>query len=59
MLLKMREHGTTAKNTKRKKMVISGLWTSMCFAYTVLHALKDGYEVYWLMDVTGDSTRDA
>jgi nicotinamidase-related amidase len=40
-------------------MVISGLWTSMCFAYTVLHALKDGYEVYWLMDVTGDSTRDA
>ena len=48
-----------AKNTKRKKMVISGLWTSMCFAYTALHALKEGYEVYGLMDAAGDSTHDA
>ena len=55
----MREHGIAAKNTKRKKMVISGLWTSMCFAYTALHALKEGYEVYGLMDAAGDSTHDA
>jgi len=44
------------KKTGRKKMVISGLWTSMCFAYTALHGLKDGYEVYGLMDAAGDST---
>jgi nicotinamidase-related amidase len=47
------------KKTRRKKLVISGLWTSMCFAYTALHALKGGYEVYGLMDAAGDSTRDA
>jgi len=47
------------KKTGRKKMVVSGLWTSMCFAYTALHGLKEGYEVYGLMDAAGDSTPDA
>jgi nicotinamidase-related amidase len=47
------------KKTGRKKMVISGLWTSMCFAYTALHALKEDYEVYGLMDAAGDSTPEA
>jgi nicotinamidase-related amidase len=47
------------KKMGRKKMVISGLWTSMCFAYTALHGLKEGYEVYGLIDAAGDSTPDA
>lgn len=47
------------KKTGRKKMVIAGLWTSMCFCYTALHAIREGYEVYGLMDAAGDSTRDA
>lgn len=47
------------KSTGRKKLVISGLWTSMCFAYTALHGIKEGYEVYGLMDAAGDSTKDA
>jgi nicotinamidase-related amidase len=47
------------KKTGRKKLVISGLWTSMCFAYTALHALKEGYEVHGLIDAAGDSTVDA
>ena len=47
------------KKTGRKKMVVSGLWTSMCFAYTALHGLKEGIEVYGLMDAAGDSTSDA
>lgn len=45
--------------TGRKKLVISGLWTSMCFAYTALHALREGLEVYGLIDAAGDSTPDA
>ncbi|MEN6611069.1 MAG: isochorismatase family protein [Methanoregulaceae archaeon] len=45
-----------AKMAGKKKMVIAGLWTSMCFAYTALHALREGYEVYGLMDAGGDST---
>jgi len=47
------------RKTGRKKLVVSGLWTSMCFAYTAIHALKEGYEVYGLMDAAGDSTLDA
>jgi nicotinamidase-related amidase len=41
------------KKTGRKKLIVSGLWTSMCFAYTALHALREGYEVYGLMDAAG------
>jgi nicotinamidase-related amidase len=47
------------KKTGRRKLVVSGLWTSMCFTYTALHALREGYEVYGLMDAAGDSTQDA
>jgi nicotinamidase-related amidase len=47
------------KKIGRKKLVISGLWTSMCFAYTALHALNEEYEVYGLIDAAGDSTLDA
>ena len=47
------------RRTGRKKMVVSGLWTSMCFAYTALHGLKEGLDVYGLVDAAGDSTPDA
>lgn len=47
------------KKTGRPKMVVSGLWTSMCFAYTALHGIKAGLTVYGLMDAAGDSTPDA
>jgi len=47
------------KSTGRKKLVISGLWTSMCFAYSALHAVKEGLDVYGLIDAAGDSTPDA
>jgi len=47
------------KKTKRTKVVLSGLWTSMCFAFSAIHGLKEGYEIYGLMDAAGDSTLDA
>ncbi|WP_231551506.1 isochorismatase family protein [Methanobacterium sp. SMA-27] len=47
------------KETNRNKIVVSGLWTSMCFTYTALHAIKEGYDVYGLIDAGGDSTEDA
>jgi nicotinamidase-related amidase len=43
----------------RKKLVLSGLWTSMCFAFTALHGLREGLDVYGLMDAAGDATLDA
>ena len=45
--------------TGRRKLVISGLWTSMCCAYSAIHAIREGLEVYGLMDAAGDSTPDA
>ena len=42
--------------TGRKKILITGLWTSGCPTYTTLDALKDGYEVYILTDLMGDAT---
>lgn len=45
--------------TGHKKLVVSGLWTSMCFAFTALHALREGMDVYGLMDAAGDATCDA
>ena len=45
--------------TGRNRLVISGLWTSMCFAYSALHALREGLVVYGLIDAAGDSTADA
>lgn len=47
------------KAAGRKKLVVSGLWTSMCFAFTALHGLREGMDVYGLVDAAGDSTRDA
>jgi nicotinamidase-related amidase len=47
------------KASKRNKLVVSGLWTSMCFSYTALHALSEGFEVYGLIDAGGDASLDA
>ena len=47
------------RKVSRPKLIISGLWTSICFAYSALHALREGLEVYGLIDAAGDSTPDA
>ncbi|PHR33240.1 MAG: hydrolase [Fluviicola sp.] len=47
------------KATGRKKLIITGLWTSGCPTYTALDAMLDGYQVYILTDVMGDATTDA
>lgn len=49
----------TFLQTGRHKVVMAGLWTSMCFAFTAIQALRQGYEVYGLMDAAGDSTPEA
>ena len=47
------------KKSGRKKVLVTGLWTSGCPTYTALDALHDGYEVYILTDLMGDVTTDA
>lgn len=43
----------------KKKVVFAGLWTSVCIAGPVLSALADGYEVYFITDASGDTSKEA
>jgi nicotinamidase-related amidase len=44
------------KRTGRRQLVVSGLWTSMCFSFTALHALREGFEVFGVMDAAGSES---
>jgi nicotinamidase-related amidase len=38
----------------RTRLVISGLWTTVCVAFPALSALESGYQVYVVTDACGD-----
>lgn len=42
--------------TGRKKLIMAGLVTEVCLAQSVLAALKDGFDVYFLSDCSGGIT---
>jgi nicotinamidase-related amidase len=37
----------------RRKLIIAGLWTEVCVAFPTLDALREGYEVYVVVDAIG------
>ena len=43
----------------RDRLVIAGLWTSVCCNGPVLSALEQGFEVYVVTDACGDCTAEA
>lgn len=43
----------------KKKLVIAGLWTSVCIVGPVLSAIQDGYDVYVITDACGDVSEEA
>jgi nicotinamidase-related amidase len=47
------------KKTGRKKIVFAALWTEICLAFPVIHALGDGYEVYFVTDASGGVSQEA
>ena len=42
--------------TGRKKLVMAALWTEACLAFPTLDALKEGYEVYAVVDAVGGTS---
>ncbi|MFI6288006.1 isochorismatase family protein [Streptomyces sp. NPDC051018] len=44
--------------TGRRRLVMAGLSTEVCLAQTVLSALKDGYEVYFVSDCSAGVSRE-
>jgi len=47
------------KRTGRKKVVMAALWTEICLAFPVIHALGEGYEVYFVTDASGGVSVEA
>jgi nicotinamidase-related amidase len=45
--------------TGRTKLIMAGLVTEVCLAQSVLAALKDGFEVYFVSDCSGGLTVEA
>jgi nicotinamidase-related amidase len=44
--------------TGRKNLIMAGLSTEVCLAQTVLGALKDGFDVFFLSDCSGGITKE-
>jgi nicotinamidase-related amidase len=47
------------KATGRKKLVMAALWTEACLTFPTLDALKEGYEVYPVVDAVGGTSVEA
>src|ERR1700730_5275731 len=45
--------------TKRKKLVMAGLVTEVCLCQSVLAAIKDGFDVYFVSDCSGGVTPES
>jgi nicotinamidase-related amidase len=45
--------------TGRRKLVLCALWTEMCLAFPTLDAIRDGYEVYPVVDAVGGTSVEA
>ena len=50
------EFNDTVKGTGRKKLIMVALWTEVCLAFPALDALKNGYEVYPVVDAVGGTS---
>ncbi|HET6988288.1 MAG TPA: hydrolase [Kribbella sp.] len=45
--------------TGRKKLIMTALWTEICLAFPSLDAMRDGYEVYPVVDAVGGTSVEA
>ena len=44
----------TVKATGRKTLIMAGVWTGVCVVFPAIQAKAEGYEVYAVMDASGD-----
>ena len=54
-----REFAAAVKATGRKKLVMTALWTEACLTFPALDALREGYEVYPVVDAVGGTSVEA
>jgi nicotinamidase-related amidase len=44
----------TVKKTGRKTLIMAGVWTSVCVVFPAIQAKAEGYDVYAVIDASGD-----
>jgi nicotinamidase-related amidase len=47
------------KATGKKKLVMTALWTEACLTFPALDAIRDGFEVYIVVDAVGGTSKAA
>jgi nicotinamidase-related amidase len=47
------------ESTKRKKLILAGLWTEVCVAFPALDAIREGFDVYVVVDAIGGVSKVA
>ena len=50
---------SAVRATGRRKLILCALWTEMCMAFPALDALREGYEVYPVVDAIGGTSEQA
>lgn len=54
-----KEFVQSVKKSGRKKLILSALWTEVCLTFPALEAMRDGYEVYFVTDTSGGTSKEA
>jgi len=54
-----REFVEAVKATGRKKLIMAALWTEACLTFPALDALREGYEVFPVVDAVGGTSVEA
>jgi nicotinamidase-related amidase len=49
----------TVRATGRRKLIFCALWTEVCMAFPALDALREGFEVYPVVDAIGGTSVEA
>ena len=47
------------KTTGRKKLIMAALWTEVCLVHPALDAIRDGFQVYPVIDCVGGTSPEA
>jgi nicotinamidase-related amidase len=50
---------SAVEDTGRSKLIMAGLWTEVCLAQTVLQAVREGHDVYFVSDCSGGASSEA
>lgn len=53
------EFKKAVRATGRRKLIMAALWTEACLSFPALDALREGYEVYPVVDAVGGTSLDA